>query len=140
MNFTPRHREEIDVNITPLIDVVFLLLIFFMVSTTFDQSSEVSITLPEASREVTQPKSGAIEVQIDAQSRIFINGKELVDTQIPTIKTALYEAVTDIEETPVIISADEQTPHQMVIKTMDSARQLGLVQIIFATRIDADDY
>ncbi len=140
MNFKPNPPEEVDLNITPLIDVVFLLLIFFMVSTTFDHESEVNITLPQASKEIAQAKPDAINVAIDAQSRIFINKNELVNSQISTIKEALYDIAADLEDAPIIISADEETPYQVVIRTMDAARQLGLVKITFATRINEEDY
>jgi biopolymer transport protein ExbD len=140
MNFKPNPPEEVDLNITPLIDVVFLLLIFFMVSTTFDHESEVNITLPQASKEIAQAKPDAINVAIDAHSRIFINKNELVNSQISTIKEALYDIAADLEDAPIIISADEETPYQVVIRTMDAARQLGLVKITFATRINEEDY
>lgn len=140
MNFRPNPSEEVDLNITPLIDVVFLLLIFFMVSTTFDHESEVNITLPKASKEIAQAKPDAINVAIDAQSRIYINEKELINSQISTIKEALYDIAADLEDAPIIINADEATPYQMVIRTMDAARQLGLVKITFATRINEEDY
>ncbi len=140
MNFRPNPPEELNLDITPLIDVVFLLLIFFMVSTTFDHESEVNITLPKASKEISQARPDAINVAIDAQSRIFINEKELLNSQILTIKEALYDIAADLEDAPIIISADEETPYQMVIRTMDAARQLGLIKITFATRINEDDY
>ena len=140
MKFQPKQPEELDLNITPLIDVVFLLLIFFMVSTTFDHESEVNITLPKASKEIAQAKPDAINVAIDNESRIFINKKELVNSQISTIKEALYDISADLEDAPIIISADEETPYQMVIRTMDAARQLGLIKITFATRINEEDY
>lgn len=140
MKFQLKKPEEVDLNITPLIDVVFLLLIFFMVSTTFDHESEVNITLPKASKEIAQAKPDAINVAIDAQSRIYINKKELLNSQISTIKEALYDIAADLEDAPVIISADEETPYQMVIRIMDAARQLGLVKITFATRINEEDY
>jgi len=140
MKFQIRQPEEVDLNITPLIDVVFLLLIFFMVSTTFDHESEVNITLPKASKEIAQAKPDAINVAIDAESRIFINKNELVNSQISTIKEALYDISADLEDAPIIISADEETPYQVVIRTMDAARQLGLVKITFATRINEEDY
>ena len=140
MNFRPKSPEELELNITPLIDVVFLLLIFFMVSTTFDHESEVNITLPKASKEIAQAKPDAINVAIDAQSRIFINDKELLNSRISTIKEALYDIAVDLEDAPIIISADEETPYQMVIRIMDAARQLGLIKITFATRINEDDY
>ncbi|RKZ48596.1 MAG: biopolymer transporter ExbD [Gammaproteobacteria bacterium] len=140
MKFQPKQPEELDLNITPLIDVVFLLLIFFMVSTTFDHESEVNITLPKASKEIAQAKPDAINVAIDNESRIFINKKELVNSQISTIKEALYDISADLEDAPIIISADEETPYQIVIRTMDAARQLGLIKITFATRINEEDY
>lgn len=140
MNFRPNPPEELNLDITPLIDVVFLLLIFFMVSTTFDHESEVNITLPKASKEISQARPDAINVAIDAQSRIFVNEKELLNSQISTIKEALYDIAADLEDAPIIISADEETPYQIVIRTMDAARQLGLIKITFATRINEDDY
>jgi len=140
MNFRPHSPEELELNITPLIDVVFLLLIFFMVSTTFDHESEMNITLPEASKEIAQAKPDAINVAIDGQSRIYVNEKELINSRISTIKEALYDIAADLEDAPIIISADEEAPYQMVIRTMDAARQLGLIKITFATRINEEDY
>ncbi len=140
MNFQPNPRDELQLDITPLIDVVFLLLIFFMVSTTFDHESEVNITLPKASKEIAQAKPDAINIAIDNQSRIYINEKELLNSQISTIKGAIYDISVDLPDAPIIISADEEAPFQMVIRTMDAARQLGLVKITFATRINEEDY
>jgi len=140
MNFQPNPRDELQLDITPLIDVVFLLLIFFMVSTTFEHESEVNITLPEASKEIAQAKPDAINIAIDNQSRIYINEKELLNSQISTIKEAIYDIAVDLPDAPIIISADEEAPFQMVIRTMDAARQLGLVKITFATRINEEDY
>ncbi len=139
MNFQPHKKQDVELDITPLIDVVFLLLIFFMVSTTFERESEINITLPEASKELTQAKPDSINVAIDAQSRIYINGKELVNTQISTIKQGIYDALGNLPDAPVVISADAATPHQMVIKVMDASRQLNLVRITFATRKTDDD-
>lgn len=133
MNFRPHPQRDIELDITPLIDVVFLLLIFFMVSTTFERESEINITLPEASKELTQAKPDAINVAIDAASHVYVNDKELVNTQLSTIKQAIYDALGNLPNAPVIISADAQTPHQMVVKVMDAARQLNLVRITFAT-------
>jgi len=140
MNFQPNPRDELQLDITPLIDVVFLLLIFFMVSTTFDHESEVNITLPKASKEIAQAKPDAINIAIDNQSRIYINEKELLNSQISTIKGAIYDISVNLPDAPIIISADEEAPFQMVIRTMDAARQLGLVKITFATRINEEDY
>jgi biopolymer transport protein ExbD len=139
MNFCPNRKQDIELDITPLIDVVFLLLIFFMVSTTFERESEINITLPEASKELNQAKPDAINVAIDAQSHIYINDREILNTQLSTIKQGIYDALGNLTEAPIIISADEQTPHQMIIKVMDAARQLGLIRITFATRRIPED-
>lgn len=139
MNFRPHSTEEIGLDITPLIDVVFLLLIFFMVSTTFERESELNITLPEASKETVETKVDSINITIDSQSNIYINDKELVNSQLTTIKQGIYEAMRGLEDVPVIISADAETPHQTVVRAMDAARQLNLLRIIFATRISEDE-
>lgn len=140
MHFRSQRNHEVDLNITPLIDVVFLLLIFFMVSTTFDHESEMNITLPKASREVIAIRAEVINISIDNQSRIYVNEVELPNIQISTIKEAIYNASNGVEDIPIIISADQETPYQMVIRSMDAARQLGLVKITFATGINDDDY
>ena len=139
MNFRPNPGKDVELDITPLIDVVFLLLIFFMVSSTFERTSEINITLPESSKELTQAKPDAINVAIDAQSHVYVNDKELVNTHMTTIKQAIYDALGNLTEAPIIISADAQTPHQMVVKVMDAARQLKLVRITFATRRTDDE-
>lgn len=134
MNLRPQRKDDVELNITPLIDVVFLLLIFFMVSTTFDRESEINITLPEASEEYTEIEPDAVYVEIDTEGRVFINEQPLVNTQLLTIREALRDAIIDLEAPPVIISADAKATHQMVIRVMDAARQLGLVKITFATQ------
>lgn len=140
MDFHTRSRDEVELNITPLIDVVFLLLIFFMVSTTFEQNSEMNITLPKASKEVVKKRFDAVNIYIDGRSQIHINDEKLLNTQISTIKESIYNTSLELDDATVVISADRETPYQLVIKTMDAARQLGLVNITFATQIDDGDY
>jgi len=134
MNFQPRTSEELDINITPLIDVVFLLLIFFMVSTTFERESEINITLPQASEEITEAKPDAINVSIDAKGNIYVNDQALLNSQINSIKEAIFDKLGQRNDATVIISADSKTDHQSVVKVMDAARQLGLIRITFATQ------
>ena len=134
MNLRPKRSDDLDVNITPLIDVVFLLLIFFMVSTTFERESEINITLPEASEEFIEPLVESLTVDVDAQGRIFINQQSLVNAQLRTIREALRDAIVDMNDPAVVINADAQATHQNIIKIMDAARQLGLVKITFATQ------
>lgn len=134
MNFRPQRKDDVDVNITPLIDVVFLLLIFFMVSTTFDRESEINITLPKASEEYTDVKPDAVNIEVDIQGRVYINKQPLINSQLTTIREAIRNAIHDMENPPVIINADAQAAYQLVIRVMDAARQLGLVNITFATQ------
>lgn len=134
MNLRPNKKDNVELNITPLIDVVFLLLIFFMVSTTFDRESEIDLTLPEASEEATKQEPVAVNVAVDASGQMFVNGEPLVNSQILTIREAMRDAARGLEDPPVIISADEKATHDSVVRIMDAARQLDLVRITFATR------
>lgn len=139
MNFRGRQREEPDVNLTPLIDVVFLLLIFFMVSTTFSRETEISIDLPEATGEVLQSERTVVEISIDSEGRFFVNREEVLNTQIATLKQAMTRAAGDDGKPQIILSADRRTPHQSVVMAMDAARQLGFYQLTFATSEPARD-
>ncbi|MBE0509231.1 MAG: biopolymer transporter ExbD [Chromatiales bacterium] len=138
MRLQSRRAEDPDLNLTPLIDVVFLLLIFFMVSTTFERDTEISLELPEASGEPLKTEQVVIEISIDAQGHYYVNQQELINTQIDTIKRAIQQARGDVERPQVILSADRQTPHQAVITAMDAARQVGLVNLTFATSSPAE--
>ena len=135
MNLRPTPREPVDINLTPLIDVVFLLLIFFMVSTTFNRDSELNIELPAASADAQQQQIDAIEVAIDAKGRFYVNGRQLLNTQAKTLRQALQAAAGDSDSPPIILSADAMTPHQAVVQVMDAARELGFVRLTFATRL-----
>ena len=133
MNLQPGDTDEPDVNLTPLIDVVFLLLIFFMVSTTFEHQSRIKIDLPEASAEPTSQEDDSLEIRIDAQGRYFIGDQQVVNTTAKTLKSALSKAVGEREGPAVIIRADAKTPHQAVITALDVSSQLGLTRISLAT-------
>lgn len=135
MNLRAHHDEEVEINLTPLIDVVFLLLIFFMVSTTFVKQSEIDLTLPQASQELRQDPVDKIDIAIDAQGQVFINGNALINNQLSAIRQALNDAQPNDAEPVVIISADENVKYQQVITVMDAARQAGLYRITFATKI-----
>lgn len=139
MNFRPRGEEEVDVNLTPLIDVVFLLLIFFMVSTTFIRESEIELTLPEASAEVRENPQDTIEIAIDVNGRYFVNGNALINAQLNTIRQALNDVRPADVEPVVIISADANASHQAVVTVMDAARQVGLTRVTFPTNIRDDE-
>lgn len=131
-----RHRpDSVEINLTPLIDVVFLLLIFFMVSTTFDRQAELSIELPQASADATPPVVDPIDVSIDAQGRFFVGGQLLVNTQLATLKGAMSDAGAGQKTPSVVINADANTPHRAVVAVMDAARQLGWVKLRFSASV-----
>ena len=138
MNLQPGDNDEPDVNLTPLIDVVFLLLIFFMVSTTFEQQSRIKIDLPEASAAPTSQEDDSLEILIDAQGRYFIGDQQVVNTTAKTLKSAISKAVGEREGLAVIIRADATTPHQAVITALDVTSQLGLTHISLATSKSED--
>ena len=133
MKFRNKPVEEPDLNITPLIDIVFLLLIFFMVSTTFKQEFVVGIELPQASS-VSRLQEKTLQISIDGKGQYFVNQQKLINTQASSLKRALEKMAGNNRKMPVIISADAMTPHQSVITAMDVARQLGFTKLTFATQ------
>jgi len=136
MRISPRRREEADINLTPLIDVVFLLLIFFMVSTTFDRESELGIELPEASVTAEPTRKGTLEVSVDGKGNYYVDGRPLVNTQVGTLVQAMQQRVKELGvNPPVVVNADGNAPHQAVMAVMDAAQQIGLARLRFATRI-----
>ncbi len=132
MNLKPGKRELLNVDLTPLIDVVFLLLIFFMVSTTFTHESEIKVDLPKASEQVIENRKDPIELVIDAEGRFFLNG-DLITAQLPGLKIALKRAAGGNEEPSLVIRADANTAHHFVVRAMDAAAQVGLVRMSIAT-------
>jgi len=140
MNLRPGHQEEsVEVNLTPLIDVVFLLLIFFMVTTTFNRQSEIKINLPEAQGDEAETAEKMIILTIDADGMYFISGDDglphqLINQKNETLKRALIQAAGNSRQIPFIISADGKTPHQSVVTALDIASQLGFRRITFATK------
>lgn len=133
MNLRRSRTEEPEVNLTPLIDVVFILLIFFMVSTTFQKETEIKIELPEASAEPVETKPETLEIVIDADGRYFIDERQVVNTELDTLKQAISKFIGERKELPVVIRADRRTPYESVVRAMDATSQLGLVQMSLAT-------
>ncbi|NIP71666.1 MAG: biopolymer transporter ExbD [Gammaproteobacteria bacterium] len=133
MNLRPRRRDDPEVSLTPLIDVVFLLLIFFMVSTTFKHESELKVQLPQASAEAVERERKSLEIVIDAQGRYFVNDQEVVNRRLETLKRAIQTASGNSRDAPLVIRADGRAPHQAVVTAMDAAGQLGFVHMSIAT-------
>lgn len=139
MNFSRRKRPPLEITLTPMIDVVFLLLIFFMVTTTFSQQSELKISLPEAKGGEAEAAEKMIVLTINAEGIYFISGDDglphqLINQQKSTLKRALIQAAGNSRKVPFVISADAKTPHQSVVTALDIASQLGFTRITFATK------
>ena len=133
MNIQPDNPEEPEINLTPLIDVVFLLLIFFMVSTTFEQQSALSVDLPEASTvESTSDIPERLEFVIDKEGRMYLNDQALVNSDESTIRASFIEVAGDERNLPIILRADRDTPHHFVVSVMDSAAALGFSNLSIA--------
>ena len=137
MNFRgdDKRRDEPRIDLTPLIDVVFILLLFFMVTTTFNRQSELKVDLPEASTRAEPQEKPPVRLVIDADGHYFINGREVVNTRGETLIAALREAVGEDAEQPVILQADAKTPHQAVVTAMDAAARLGITHLSIATSL-----
>ena len=134
MIFPRPQTKEIELNLTPLIDVVFLLLIFFMVSTTFTKESHLSIDLPEASGDPAKIAEQQIEISITRAGDYAINEVALLKKDLSSLKRAIARVTNGDTTVPMIITADAQAPHQAVVTAMDAAGQLGFVQLSITTR------
>jgi len=133
VNLRQSSGDDPEVNLTPLIDVVFILLIFFMVSTTFQKESEINIELPEASGEPLEERKDQLEIIIDADGHYFIDEQQVVNTELVTLKKAIQKFLGEQRDLPVVIRADRTTPYEAVIRAMDATAQLGLVNMSLAT-------
>jgi biopolymer transport protein ExbD len=132
LNLRPRSQPE--VNLTSLIDVVLLLLIFFMVSTSFVKQSQITIRLPESdSQAIAEQPPEQIDVMITESGTFFVNGRELINNRPETIRNALRKVSGGQTDMPLTISADANARHQLVVTTMDVAGRLGWVNIQIAT-------
>ena len=142
MRFRRRqHQDNLRVNLTPLIDTVFLLLIFFMMTTTFNRESQLQIDLPEAKGKPLTEQQEPIRIIIDDKGGYAINDLEhgLINNQLETLKRALEETVGNQTDTPLLISADEHAPHYAVMKAMEAIRDLGYVRLGFEAQQRSDE-
>jgi biopolymer transport protein ExbD len=138
MKLNLRPKAEPEVNMTSLIDVVLLLLVFFMVSTSFVKQSQISIRLPEAdSSAIVEEAANQLDIMITEQGTFLINGRELINNRPETIRNALQKLSAGNTRMPLTISADGNTPHQYVVTAMDVAGKLGFVKINIATMNDS---
>ncbi len=134
MKFKRQNTEELNLNLTPLIDIVFLLLIFFMVSTTFTKETHLAIKLPEASGEVTDAPDKMVEVVIDKHGQYSINGQTLISNKLLSLKQAIEKVSLGDHQLPFVITADALTPHESVVRAMDAAGQLGFSRLSITSK------
>ncbi len=135
MKLRLRRREEPEIILIPLIDILLMLLIFFMLATTFKRTSEMPINLPEASQQpLPDVEKKSLAITIDDNGRFFIDEQAVMHSDIETVKRALQQAAGERKDWLVTISADAHTLHKSVITAMDAAQQLGLFKIGIATQ------
>ena len=134
MQLRASKKEDPEISLTGLIDVVFLLLIFFMVSTTFEHQAVLKVNLPEAQNvSVPENQPDSFELVINAKGQFYLNDRQLVDAKASTIKAAFIEAAGDNRDIPIILRADAETPHHFVVTAMDVTAQLGFTRLSIAT-------
>jgi biopolymer transport protein ExbD len=132
-----RDRNDPEINFIPLIDVLLVILIFLMVTTTYQRVAELQITLPEASADPAKDRPKEINVGIDAQGRYVIDRNVFMFTTVTAMSDLLRKVAGDAKDPVVIINADAQATHQSVVHVMEAARQAGLLHITFATQTPA---
>ncbi|QXZ10853.1 biopolymer transporter ExbD [Comamonas sp. Y33R10-2] len=134
MNFRPRHRDEPEINLIPFIDVLLVVLIFLMLSTTYSKFTELQLTLPVADAEQQRDHPKEIIVAVASDGRYSVNKQAVDDRSVTAVTAALSGAAAAGKDSVVIISADANAPHQSVVTVMEAARHAGLSQITFATQ------
>jgi biopolymer transport protein ExbD len=139
VNFQPRRAEEPDLNMTSLIDVVLLLLIFFMLSTRFIDEGRLQLRLPEAGVEPEAVSRDVVEIDVTAQGGYRVNGRPLINNSRETLAAAIGRSAGNNRAVPVTIRADARATHQSVVTAMDVAGQAGYRQINIATVNDGQD-
>jgi biopolymer transport protein ExbD len=134
MRLQSRSREEPEINVISLVDVLLVLVLFFMVSTSFLRETEITLQLPEATADthVATPTE-SLEIMITQKGSYLVNGRELVNSERRTLRAAIERLVGEQRDMPVFIRADAAATHQAVITAMDVAGQLGFVKINIAT-------
>ena len=129
-----RGREDPEINFIPLIDVLLVILIFLMVTTTYQRVAELQITLPEAEADPAKQRPKEINIGIDAQGRYVVDKTIFTFSTVPALADVLRRAASDAKDPVIIINADANATHQSVIHVMEAARQAGLIHITFATQ------
>jgi biopolymer transport protein ExbD len=137
MNFRPRAKEEPEINLIPFIDVLLVVLIFLMLSTTYSKYTELQLKLPVADAEAQRDYAKEVIVAVTSDGHYAVQGTPLAGRSVDAVAAAMSESARAGKDTVVIITADAAAPHQSVITVMEAARRSGLSQITFATQSSA---
>lgn len=138
MKFRSKARSEVDINLTPLIDVVFLLLIFFMVSTTFKKNTQLNIQLPHASNQVSTTESSVIRILIDSKGQYELDGTLYNRATLKMLSEQLLKKYS--QESPLFIMGDKEAPHQSLVSLLELAADLNISKVrILAQFEDKED-
>ncbi len=134
MNFRPRQKDEPEINLIPFIDVLLVILIFLMLTTTYSKFTELQLKLPVADAQAQRDYPKEVIVTIAADGRYVINRNPVNGRSVEAVALALNEAAKAGKDSVLIISADAASPHQSVITVLEAARRTGLAQITFAAQ------
>ncbi|TMN24639.1 biopolymer transporter ExbD [Pseudoxanthomonas sp. X-1] len=128
-----RAHDEPEINLVPLIDVILVLIIFFVITTTFDARSTLQLQLPSASQQPADAPAKALSILINAEGRYFVGDSEVLRTDADALKQAIAQSAGKDHARPVLLRADARTPHQAVVTALDALAQLGFKRISIAT-------
>ena len=128
-----RAHDEPEINLVPLIDVILVLIIFFVITTTFDARSTLQLQLPSASQQPADAPAKALNILINAEGRYFVGDSEVLRTDADALKQAIAQSAGKAHPRPVLLRADARTPHQAVVTALDALAQLGFKRISIAT-------
>lgn len=128
-----RAGDEPEINLVPLIDVILVLIIFFVITTTFDARSTLQLQLPNASADTATTEAAVLSLLINAEGRYFVGDREVLRTDLDALKQVLLEEGGEDRARPVLLRADARTPHQAVVTALDALGQLGFRRISIAT-------
>lgn len=138
MKFKRPETQKPELNIAPMIDVLFSLLLFFMVATSFTKETRLSVQLPEANGEPPVTDVKPMEIVISAAGDFSVNGRPLLNRSIETLMKVMSQESGGKSDIPLILSADRNTPHQAVVTAMDAAGKLGFTQLSITTQLPAN--
>lgn len=140
MKFKRKQVEDVHINLTPLIDCILFILVFLLLSTTFQQESRLNLSLPDAHGVPPKTFNHKVEVMVDSSGRYAVNGQALSSKEVADLTTAIKQVANEQRDIMFVIAADARASHQDVIRVMDVAGQLGFVNINISTKVPTRGY